>query len=272
MRAGALVAAMIALGPGGVHADAPLRIASLDQCADQYVLALAPRREIVSLSKRALDADSAERALARGVPERRASLETLLAERPTTVVVYWTQDARLPAALTARGVDVVRIDEATDFQGVAADIRKVAASLGRADAGEAIVRRMEAELAASRGAWGGARALYLTPGGFTAGRDTLVGAMLAAAGLASAAAAGGFALVPLEALALEPPKAIVLGFFKDLAGGREHWTIASNGFLQDLARRRAIASLPGRLLSCPDWFAADGAMTLAKARAEPGRP
>jgi iron complex transport system substrate-binding protein len=270
MRQRALVAAMIALwaGAGSAGAGPKLRIASLDQCADQYVLALAPRDEILSLSKRALDADSAERALAVSVPERRASLETLLAGRPNKVVVYWTADARLTGALEAHGVEVVRIDEASNFVGVVADVRKVAAALGRPKVGEAIVARMDAKLAASHGAWRGARALYLTPGGFTAGPDTLVGAMMAAAGLASAAAAGGFAPAPLEALALDPPKAIVLGFFKDLAGGRQHWTIASNGFLQDLARKRAIASLPGRVLACPDWFAADGAQALASARPE----
>jgi len=31
------------------------------------------------------------------------------------------------------------------------------------------------------------------------------------------------------------------------------------------ARRRAMASLPGAVLSCPAWFAADGSLALAKA-------
>jgi len=258
----------LTLAPAAVVA-AP-RIVSLDQCADQYVLALAPRAEITALSPRALNADSAERSLAIGLPLRRASLETALAERASLAVVYWSQDARLPAALAARGVKVVQIDEATDFPGVAADIRKVAAALGDAQAGEALVALMNRTLAASRGAWGGARALYLTPGGFTAGRATLVGAMMAAAGLAPAAMAPGFSAVPLEALALRPPRALVLGFFTDLKGGRQHWTIAGNGFLRSLVRERSVASLPGRLLSCPDWLAADGTLAIARARG-PGR-
>ena len=247
-------------------AEAAPRIASLDQCADQYVLALAPRDEIVALSKRALNEDSYLRSSAVGLPERRATLESILGERATVAVTYWAGDLRLPVALAQRGVGVVQIDETSDFNGVRANVRKVAAALDRRAAGEALIGQMNVKLLQSRGAWGGARALYLTPGGFTAGRDTLVGAMMAAAGLVNASAPGGYAPVSLENLVLRPPAALVLGFFQDLADGRQHWSIGGNGYLQDLTRRRAIASLPGSMLGCPAWFAADGALALAKAR------
>jgi iron complex transport system substrate-binding protein len=242
------------------------RIVSLDQCADQYVLALAPRDEIVALSKRAMNADSHERGRAIGLPEQRANLEAELAARATIAVRYWTPDARLPEALERRGVSLVQIDEANDFAGVRANVRKVAAAFGRPAAGAALIARMDAELAASRGAWRGARALYLTPYGFTAGPDTLVAAMMGAAGLAPLATAPGYAPISLEAMVLKPPAALVLGFFRDLAGGRQHWTIAGNGYLRGLVHERAIASLPGRLLGCPAWYAAEGSLALANAR------
>jgi iron complex transport system substrate-binding protein len=266
VRAALFVVAALAVAPA---AWAEPRIAALDQCADQYVLALAPRDEIVGLSKRALNDDSYERALAVGLPQQRATLEAILGERATIAVRYWTPDARLPAALQRRGVRVVQIDEASDFAGIRANVRTVAAALGRPAAGEAVVAQMDAKLDQSRGAWGGARAVYLTPGAFTAGRGTLVGAIMTAAGLVNASATAGYAPLSLEALVLHPPVALVLGFFSDLAGGRQHWTIAGNGYLRGLVRERAIASLPGRLLGCPAWSAADGAMALAKARAAP---
>ena len=262
--AGALVASLALAAPA---AAAP-RIVSLDQCADQYVLALAPRDEIVALSKRALNADSHERERAVGVPQARANLEAVLGARATVAVYYWTADARLPQALRRFGVTPVQIEEANDFTGVRANIRKVAAALGEAAAGEALIARMDAQLAASRGAWGGARALYLTSNGFTSGPDTLVAAMMSAAGLAPAASAPGYAPVPLESLVLNPPAALVLGFFRDLAGGRQHWTIAGNAYLQRLVQQRAVASLPGRILGCPAWFAAEGSLALAQARSE----
>jgi len=55
------------------------RVYSLDQCADQYVLALSPRSSIVGLSKRADDADAYLRAEAAGLPLRRATTEAVLA-------------------------------------------------------------------------------------------------------------------------------------------------------------------------------------------------
>jgi iron complex transport system substrate-binding protein len=260
-----LIAGWLAALTLAAPALAAPRIVSLDQCADQYVLALTPRDEIVALSKRALDADSHERDRAVGLPERRANLEAALAARPSIAVRYWTADARLPQALQRFGVKVVQIDEANDFAGVRANVRKVAAALGQAAAGEALMARMDAQLAASHGAWQGARALYLTPYGFTSGPDTLVAAMMSAAGLAPLASAPGYAPVRLEALVLNPPAALVLGFFQDLAGGRQHWTIAGNGYLRGLVQQRAVASLPGRLLGCPAWFAAEGSLALAQA-------
>jgi len=250
----------------GATARAAPRIVSLDQCADQYVLALAPRGEIAALSKRATNDDSYLRVAAAGLPQRRATLESILGERASVAVTYWAGDMRLPAALSARGVKVVQVDEASDFRGVERNIRQVAAALGQGPAGQRLISRLDSQLARSRGAWGGVRALYLTPGGFTAGQGTLVGAMMAAAGLVSAAPAAGYTPVPLEELVLRPPAALVLGFFSDLAGGRSRWTIAGNGYLQELSRDRAVASLPGSILGCPAWFAADGSLALAKAR------
>jgi len=257
-----------ALACAGQAIAAP-RVLSLDQCADQYVLALAPRDEIVGLSKRALNEDSYERDRAAGLPERRATLESALGAQPTVAVVYWTEDARLPQALRRRGVAVVQIDEANDFPGTRANIRKVAAALGEPAAGEALVGRMDAELRQSHGAWGGARALYLTPYSFTSGANTLVGAMMAAAGLTTAATAPGYSPATLESLVLNPPSALVLGFFQDLAAGRKRWTIAGDGYLKRLVAQRAIASLPGRMLGCPSWSAAAGSLTLAQARPAP---
>jgi iron complex transport system substrate-binding protein len=67
-------------------------------------------------------------------------------------------------------------------------------------------------------------------------------------------------------LVLRPPSALELGFFRDLDGGRQHWTIAGNGYLKRLVAQRAVASLPGSVLGCPAWTAAEGAEMLAGAR------
>lgn len=249
------------------RAEPPRRVLSVDQCADQYVLALADRSTIVGLSRRATGPDSYLRAAARGLPERRATLESALAARPQIVVRAWA-DARLISALKARGVAAVQIEDATDFAGVRRNIRAVAAALGRAPEGERLVHEMDAKLARARGAWKGRRALYLTPAGYTAGPGTMTDAILAAAGLTNAASTPGFQAVPLESLVQHPPEAVVLAFFDPQHVG--HWAVGRRPILQRLVRGRTIATLSGDLSLCPAWFSADAALRIAD-NARPGR-
>jgi iron complex transport system substrate-binding protein len=258
-----LLIAAAALSLAGAAEAAP-RVMSLDQCSDQYVLALSPRETIVGLSPRARARDSYLRDKAVGLPERRASAEAVLAARPDVVVRYWGGDARLARMLQRRGVHVVRIEEATDFPGVAENVRRVAAALDEREAGERIVARMDADLTAARGAGGGGSALYLTPSGFTAGPGTLIDSVLAAAGLENAATRPGFQPVSLERLVMNPPEALVLGFFDAFATAMERWGPGRHRVLQQLTRNKAIGSLPGSIAGCPGWFAADGARRLAE--------
>lgn len=255
-----LAAALALAGP----AQAAPRVMSLDQCADQYVLALSPREAIVGVSSRVDDRDSYLRAMSAGLPQRRASAEAVLAARPEVVVRYWGGDARLTRTLERRGVRVVKIEEAEDFGDVSANVRRVAGALDQQAAGERIVARMDAQLAAARGAWGGQTALYLTPSGFTAGEGTLIDAVLAAAGLKGGARQVGYAPVSLERLVMEPPAKLVLGFFDDFAKAMERWGPGRHWVLDRLARERTIGSLPGSIAGCPGWFAADGALSLAR--------
>ncbi|WP_367118718.1 ABC transporter substrate-binding protein [Phenylobacterium sp.] len=273
-RAGRRLAAALGatlLAPAALQA-AP-RVISLDQCADQYVLALSPRESIVGLSTRADDADSRLRRLAAGLPIRRVDLETALAARPQVAVRYWGGEPRLLRALQDRGVTVVTIGDADDFDDVRRSVRAVAAALGRPAAGEALIAGMDARLRRAAGAWAGARALYLTPGGATAGHGTLVDAILRAAGFTNVERRPGYQVVSLEALALDPPRAVVQGFFDTFQLAGDSWGVGRHRILQRAVERATVASLPGALLGCPDWGAAEAAERLAdRAPRRAGRP
>lgn len=265
-RAGAALALVVGLA--AFSAVAAPRVASLDQCADQYVLALSPRAAVVGLSPRALNDDFFLRARARGLPIVRASLEPLLLRRPEVVVRSWGGSPALLREVARRGVRIVPLDDASDFPGVERNVRRVALALGTPAAGEALLTRMNANLSAARGAWGGRRALYLTPGGATSGRGTLIDAMLAAAGLRNAAQGVGYRELSLENLVMKPPGALVLGFFDPSLLSRQPWSLGRHRVVRDLAAKTALVSLPASELGCPAWFAANA--TLALARARPG--
>jgi iron complex transport system substrate-binding protein len=57
----------------------------------------------------------------------------------------------------------------------------------------------------------------------------------------------------------------VLGFFVAFALDRAWWSPAHGGVMRATAYRRALANLPGSILSCPAWFTADGVQTLSQA-------
>ena len=237
---------------------------SLDQCADQYVLALTPRDEIAAVSFRAGDRDSYLRAEAAGLPRRRASTEAALSVRPTVVVTNWGGDPLMMRSLSRRGVNVVRIEEADGFDSVRANVRRVAVAVGQPARGEALVARLNGQLASASGAWRGQSALYLTSAGFTAGRGTLIHSILEGAGLHDQAGPG-YGPVSLEQLVLHPPTALVLGFFDRYGLSRQGWAPGRHGVMQAIARTRAIDSVPGALLGCPAWFAGDAVASLGHA-------
>ncbi|HKR89796.1 MAG TPA: ABC transporter substrate-binding protein [Phenylobacterium sp.] len=236
---------------------------SLDQCADEYVLALSPREAIVGLSTRADDADSLLAARARGLPLRRVDLETALSTRPQLVVRTYGGDARLVRALESRGVRVLTLEDAADFAGIRDNLRSVGAAVGAEAGAAAMVADMDARLARSAGAWKGRSAIYLTPAGFSAGPGTLADAILRAAGLVNAERRRGFVEAPLERLVLDPPKAVVTAFFDTEVANGGSWTPGRHALMRRVVREHAIANLPGALIACPNWGAAEAAELLA---------
>lgn len=249
----------LALPQSGQAAD---RIVSLDSCADQYVLALAPREAIVGVSHRADDPDSWMRKEAGGLPQLRVTHEALLGARPSLVVAAWGGDARLDRRLTENGAQIVRLSYATGFADIEANIRRVAEATGRPGRGEALIAGMRRDLAAARHAHAGRPALYLTPSGFTAGPGTLIDAILSAAGLTNLARTEGFAPVSVEQIILRPPAAVVLGFFDaaftDRRGAGRHPSVRRR------TRGRVVADLPASILACPAWMSASAARQIAE--------
>lgn len=248
-------------------AQAGPRVVSLDQCADQYVLALADRSDIAGVSPRADDGDSWLRAQGEAAPRLRPTLESVMAASPDVVVRYWGGGPRLLAALERRGVPVIQIDDATDFDGVRANVLRVSSALDQRGRGTDLIAGMNRNLAQSRGAWNGETAVYLTAAGWTAGRGTLIDAMLHAAGLSNGWDGDGFAPISVEQLILHPPRRYVVGFFDAVRADRR-----GTGRHPSVRRRtasRTVVAWPGAMLGCPAWFAADGSRSLARAATRP---
>ena len=255
------LALMAAAEPAAADDRRPLRVMSLDQCGDQYALALAPDAEL-ALSPRADDPDSWMRQVAAGRRRVRPTLEAAVGFQPDVVLRYWGGDARLLRRLEEGGTRVVTIEDASDFEGIRRNVRGAAAAVDARPRGEALIARMNARLAEAAPTAAAPRrsALYLTAGGFTAGPGSLVDAILDAAGLTNLVTTPGFAPASVERIVLWRPARFVLGFFDQVRGD---WRgPGRHPVVRRAAAGRVLASLPAASLTCPAWFAADAAVML----------
>lgn len=201
----ALGSAALWAGTGTVPsapAGPPKRIVSLNLCADQLVLALADRDQIAGLTRNATDPEmSGEAARARGLTLISSSAEQILAIEPDLVV---GMPARRSAAMTAlKGQDYRLLDlkTANTVDEIYASIRETAAAVGHPERGEALVARMQADLAGLAKLGRGRVAAYYQRRGYMTGTGTLIDELMTRAGLVNLA--GKLGKPALSQLSLE---------------------------------------------------------------------
>lgn len=244
----------------------PQRIVSLDYCADQFVLKLADRDQIVAVSSDATRDFSFMRAQARDVPQVRSRAEDVLAVAPDLVVRSYGGEPNISFLLERAGVPVAQLGFADDFAAVRANIRAMAASFGQVERGEAVIADMDARLAAVQTKQSGIQALYMTPAGFTSGEGSLVHELLTAAGLVNFQAEPGWRPLPLERLARERPDLIAAAFFESRHTDPDRWSAARHPLAQRQLQRSESVAVAGAWTACGGWFLVEAVEALAAGR------
>lgn len=254
-------------------AAAKPRAASLDYCADQYLLKLADPDQILAVSRGADKDFSYMRDEATGFARIRGTLEETLSLTPDIVLRQWGGGANAENTFSRFGTKVVSLGFPEDFDGVKQNIRTTAAALDQTDRGEALIRELETRLLAlSARPQSGTRTLYVTPGGVTAGAHTMIDVIITAGGAINVAAAEGLSYwpsLPAEALLLDPPEFMVAGFFISGDEDINNWSAARHPAIQKLFRERRNVSLPADMVSCAAWFSVEAAEIIANELAEP---
>lgn len=197
-------AALAASGPAerAAQPERPQRIVSLNLCADQLVLALADREQIAGLTRNATSVQmSAEAARARGLRLLGTSAEEILEIEPDLVVGMPARRSFAIAALNDRHYRMVDVRSTDRLDDIFASIRTVAAAVGHPQRGEALIARMNRELAQIPKAGRGRVAAYYQRRGYLTGTGTLVDDLMTQAGLVNLA--GRLDKSPLSHLSLE---------------------------------------------------------------------
>ncbi|MGC6512067.1 MAG: ABC transporter substrate-binding protein [Parvibaculales bacterium] len=237
------------------------RVVSLDYCADQYVLHFVDRDRIAALSPDAGKPFSFYRDKAVGVRQVAPRAETILAMQPDLVVRSYGGGPKAVTYFQQAGIRVVQLPNAQRLADIPAITRQIGTLLGAPQKAEATARHAEAALARPTVALG-ETLLYMTPGGLTAGRGTLMDDLIRHAGYDNYETGEGWRTLPLEKLVREPPNRVVYASFGAGYADKNKWSASRHPVAQALPDDRR-TSLSGAVTSCGAWFMLDALKILA---------
>jgi len=205
--------ALIALTLAGCNAQ-PARtggIVSTNPCTDQLLLALAPPERVAAISHYSQEAaaTSIPLDLARRFRGTAGTAEEVVALKPDVVLASSFTPASTLRAYQKLGLNVLLLDSPTTIAASRDQIRTVAATLGAQAAGEALIARIDAAVAAAapKNATRPVALLFIADN-FANGGPTLLTEMLGRAGFASPPADMS-RVVPIEAIVRQPPALIL---------------------------------------------------------------
>ncbi|KMO35659.1 ABC transporter substrate-binding protein [Methylobacterium aquaticum] len=272
----ALTVVLAAMPAAGGPAEGPVRVVSMNLCADELVLRLADRAQVLAVTYLARDPrGSTVAAEAAGLPVTRGLTEEVVALRPDLVIAGAFTTRATVGMLKRVGSPVLELGVPADLDGVRAQIRQVATALGHPERGGAMVAELDARLASIVPAARPLRALVMRPNAFTVAPGGLGDALLRTAGLVNVAAEIGrdrFGQVPLEAAILADADLIVVD---EGAPGMPSLadTLLHHPVFRALARARKTVSIPNRFWTCPGPQLAEVVARLAAAaNAQAPRP
>lgn len=193
-------------------ASAAVRVASLNMCADEYLLLLAKPGQIASVSRLSQDpADSSLWRLGQRHPGNRGDLESALKARPNLLLTMGGGGRSTNVIAKRMGLKTVDLPFPMSIDDVSRNLSTVAAALGEPQRAAAWRRR----LSGLRGPKLALRdAIFLGAGGNSVGAQSVEAEWMGLAGLKQRSLPGGRA--SLELLATRPPAVLLRSSYRRL--------------------------------------------------------
>jgi len=250
--------------PLGQNNDQPSRIVSLDFCADQYVLKLADRENILALSPDATERFSYLREEALGLRQVLPRTEEVLILKPDLVVRTYGGGPNVESFFERAGIPVLTLGWTGDLDDVKQVILDTADALDESERGSSIVDEINERLAALPQYDDKPTVLYMTPAGATTGPGSLVNEALSIAGLENFQQESGWRSLPLERLAYEQPDMVAASFFeRQKSYSRNSWSATRHPVARYQIENRPTVNLDGTWTACSGWFLMDAIEALA---------
>ena len=218
------------IDPSGIPqtlAAPPNRILSGVLASDEILTALVPPERLAAVTYLVDEPGLSDIAklLPPDLPRIHAEAETMLALRPDLVVLASYTRATTVRLLVAAGIPVLRFQWYRSFADIMDSIRLLAAAVGADGDGARLIDDMQqriAEVEKRTQDLARPRVLYYGGGGYSAGEDTLIDAMITLAGghnVARDVGLQGQARLPLEIAVSLRPEVILVSEWERSTGG-----------------------------------------------------
>lgn len=250
---------------------APQRIASVNLCTDQYLLLLAEPETIATITWLSQKPESSyyyKRAL--NIPVNHGEAEEIIAHAPDLVLAGYYSARATTNLLQQLGYRVELFDHPRSIEQVREQLRRMGDLIGRREKAEHVIAAMDVRLqrVATQPDADAPTLMQYAPGGYTVGRDSLVGDIMYLAGWRNQAEHAGVAhlgIVDLETLLMVAPLALI-----DSPLAPDSYSFAEqmlkHPVLKKTARPKFTVTVERKLWMCGGPMVVDALIELRKAR------
>lgn len=258
--------ALLVLGSPAVAK--PLRVVSLNPCADAVLMHIADPKQIAAISHYSHDPRATSISLDQALrfPATSGTAEEVLAKRPDLVIAG--PHVALPTihALERQNIRLMRINVPESVAQSQAQISEIAAALGVPRRGALLNAAIDSALDKARpNDRNPIPALIWQGGGMVPGRGTLAEELLRRTGFRNMSSAYGLRqwdILPLEHLLARPPRVL---FSAGVAAGKRD-RMLNHPAIRRLSHRIAVHDYAPRLLHCAGPSIIDAVARLSKVR------
>lgn len=245
-----------------LSADLP-HIASLDYCADQYVLSLADPGQIVAVSKEAEDLHSFYRLKAKGIPKTNSTISEVISLKTDLALQTYSMAPNMSQMTERVGIKLIETTYGDDVQVMFDNLNFIGQSIRQEVRAKEMIgdfkERLKQVETFPRSTL---KVAYITPSGFSAGTGTFVDEILKLSGFDTYAGSQGYKgwfEMPLEALIINPPDVIVTSFYDTNLAEQSNWSSSRHDSLLGMMNDIPTINLPGRYMACNGLFLIEAA-------------
>ncbi len=250
------------------------RVVSLNPCLDTVLVHIAERKQIAGISHYSRQPGASTiTEVAQTLPFTYETAEEVIALKPDLVLTSGHSSLATRNALKRLGIEtrLFPVPEAID-QSIA-QIREIAALIGREEKAEEVIAQIHTALDAARAPADAPklRAVVLQRNGIVPGKGTLAAELLDRTGFENVAGQnfgiGKWGSVDLERLVNHPPQVLLA---EDIASGKRTWAdlVLLHPALQKISAHMTRAVFPDKYLYCGGPVLIESSTALAQTRAQ----